>query len=302
MPTATLGLYLALAVVAVFFLASTASALRRRAPRSDGFRRPTAGGVTTGFVTNFFDTLGIGSFAPTTAIFRAFRMVPDEEIPGTLNVGHTPAVIFQAYIFTKIVPVEPPTLVLMIGAAALGAWLGAGVVSAWPRRTIQVGMGLCLLAAATLMAASQLGALPPGGEAIGLRGPALVLAVGGNFVLGALMTLGIGLYAPCMVLISLLGMNIKAAFPIMMGSCAFLMPVASARFARTGRFDVRAALGLALGGLPAVAIAAWLVKELPLDVLRWLVVAVVLYTAAALLRAARRESAQTAHPVPESPI
>ena len=135
-----------------------------------------------------------------------------------------------------------------------------------------------------------MGALPPGGEAIGLRGPALALAVGGNFVLGALMTLGIGLYAPCMVLISLLGMNIKAAFPIMMGSCAFLMPVASTRFARTGSFDVRAALGLALGGLPAVAIAAWLVKELPLDVLRWLVVGVVLYTAASLLRTARREA------------
>ncbi len=294
MTSATLGLYVALAFVAVFYAVAAAAALRNSRAASAGPILPTAGGLATGFVTNFFDTLGIGSFAPTTSIFRFFRMVPDERIPGTLNVGHTPAVILQAYIFTRIVPVEGTTLVLMIGAASLGAWVGAGVVSAWPRRAIQVGMGLCLACAAGLMAAAQLGAMPAGGTAIGVHGPSLLVAVGGNFVLGALMTLGIGLYAPCMVLISLLGMNVKAAFPIMMGSCAFLMPVASARFARTGAFDLRASLGLALGGLPAVAIAAWLVKELPLDVLRWLVVGVVLWTAASLLWTAQRERIRAA--------
>ncbi len=63
----------------------------------------------------------------------------------------------------------------------------------------------------------------------------LVLGLAGNFMLGALMTLGIGLYAPCMILVGLLGMNATAAFPIMMGSCAFLMPIASAKFVQKQR-------------------------------------------------------------------
>ncbi len=106
----------------------------------------------------------------------------------------------------------------------------------------------------------------------------------GNFVLGALMTLGIGLYAPCLILASLLGMTPIAAFPIMMGSCAFLMPAGSLPFIKRGRYDLRAAIGLAIGGIPGVLIAAYIVKSLPLDWLRWLVVIVVLYAAAGLLR------------------
>ena len=106
---------------------------------------------------------------------------------------------------------------------------------------------------------------PGAGEASGVEGTKLVIAVVGNFLLGALMTLGIGLYGPCLILVSLLGMNPKAAFPIMMGSCAFLMPVASARFIKTARFDLKASLGLILGGAPAVLIAAYIVKSLPLS-------------------------------------
>jgi uncharacterized membrane protein YfcA len=253
---------------------------------------PTPSLFTTGFVTNFFDTLGIGSFATTTSIFRHWRLVRDERIPGTLNVGHTLPSIAQAFIFTKIVPVDPRTLVLMIGAAVLGAWLGAGVVATWSRRRVQLGMGGALLAAATIMLAAQLHLVPAGGDLLRLDSTRLALGLAGNFVLGTLMTVGIGLYAPCMILVSLLGMNPTAAFPIMMGSCAFLMPVASTRFIRARCFDPRAALGLVLGGIPAVLIAAFVVRSLPLDAVRWLVVAVVLYTAVGLLRAARRSAAE----------
>ena len=116
------------------------------------------------------------------------------------------------------------------------------------------------------------------------------MGIGVNFLLGALMTLGIGLYAPCLILVSLLGMSPIAAFPIMMGSCAFLMPAAGARFIGLRRYDVRAALGLALGGIPAVLIAAFIVRSLPLVWLRWLVVVVVLYAAIAMLRSAGRQT------------
>jgi uncharacterized membrane protein YfcA len=294
------GLLLALGAIAVFYIAviSAEFARRRRAQVAAGGAivsdRPTIAGITIGFVTNFLDTLGIGSYATTTSMFRIWKTVPDERIPGTMNIGHTLPTIVEAFIFTQIVPIEARTLILMIAASVAGAWLGAGVVASWPRRAVQVGMGCALFALAALMLAGMLKLTPPGGTALALSGTKLIIAVVVNFILGALMTLGIGLYAPCMILVSLLGMNPVAAFPVMMGSCAFLMPVASVRFIRSNRFDARALLGLLVGGIPAVLIAAFLVKSLDLDTMRWLVVIVVVYTASSLLRAARRERAAAA--------
>ena len=244
--------------------------------------------IAIGFVTNFFDTLGIGSFAPTTSLFKLLHLVPDERIPGTLNAGHVLPTLVQAVIFIAVVAVDPATLVLMIAASVLGAWLGAGIVARLPKRAIQAGMGAALLVAATLFVLANLKLIPAGGEALALSGTLLVIACAVNFVLGALMTVGIGLYAPCLILVSLLGMNPIAAFPIMMGSCAFLMPVAGLRFIACQRYDLRAALGLLIGGIPGVLLAAFVVKQLPLVWLRWLVVVVILYTAGAMLRSARR--------------
>ena len=181
----------------------------------------------------------------------------------------------------------------MILASVVGAWFGAGVVASWPRRKIQLGMGAALLAAAVLFMMKNLGLFPPGGEALGLSGALLAAGLIGNLIFGALMTLGIGAYAPCMILVSLLGMNPVAAFPIMMGSCAFLMPTASVRFVRQRRYAVGPSLGLTLGGAPAVLIAAYVVKSLPMTALRWLVIVVVLYTAVTMLRSAWTESDQT---------
>jgi uncharacterized membrane protein YfcA len=278
-------LLLALAVVTVLFFGVLWLGIRRARANAPGEPvTPTGPMLLTGFVTNFLDTLGIGSFATSTAIFRQWRMLRDELIPGTLNAGHTIPTFAQAFIFTKLVPVDSRTLILMIVASVAGAWLGAGVVARWPRRRIQVGMGGCLLAAAGLMLASQFGLIPAGGEALALSGTKLAVGLTGNFVLGALMTLGIGLYGPCLILVSLLGMNPTSAFPIMMGSCAFLMPVATARFIRADRYQPRVTLGLAIGGLPAVLLAAYIITSLPLTVIRYLVVLIVVYTAVGLLR------------------
>jgi uncharacterized membrane protein YfcA len=272
----------------VFWFRSVQRRLREAGPHLSP--RPTLLHLLIGFVTNFFDVLGIGSFAPTTSVFKLRRLVPDERIPGTLNVGHTLPTIAQAFIFISIVKVEIPTLFGMIGASVLGAWLGAGLVAGLPRRKVQIGMGCALLAAASFFAMTNLGLFPPGGNTLGLSSPLLWVGIGANFLLGAAMTLGIGLYAPCMILVALLGMNPIAAFPIMMGSCAYLMPVGAARFIRKGRYSLAPAIGLALGGLPAVFLAAFIVKSLPMTTLRWLVVAVVTYTAVAMLASARSGS------------
>jgi uncharacterized membrane protein YfcA len=250
---------------------------------------PGATQIGVGAVTNFFDTLGIGSFATTTAIFRALRMVPDRVIPGTLNVGHTLPTVVQALIYTTIVKVDVLTLIALIAAAVLGAWLGAGVVSSWPKRKVQLGMGAALLGAAGLMFMTQMNMFPGGGDALGVRGARLVIGIGVNFVLGALMSLGIGLYAPCMILVSLLGMNPAASFPIMMGSCAFLMPVGSLKFIRERCYSLRAALGLAIGGIPGVLLAAYIFTSMPIYAVRWLVIVVVVYTAITMLKSGLTE-------------
>ena len=254
-------------------------------------RRPRFSDLAVGFVTNFFDTLGIGCFAPTTAYYKLRSRMPDDEIPGTLNTGHALPAMAEALIFIAIVSVDMTTLVSMIAAAVLGAWLGVGIVSRLSRRAIQLGMGGALMCAALLFLVKNLDWVPGSGDALALHGPTLIFAVGVNFLLGALMMLGVGLFAPCLILVSLLGMSPLAAFPIMMGSCALLMPVGGARFVRTGRYNVSAALGLAIGGIPGVLVAAFVVRSMPIAWLRWLVLIVVVYAAVQMLRSARIERA-----------
>ena len=289
MNAGTIGLVTALALAAVAYIGRWWTLERARSRTSAAADRPRFTDALVGFITNFFDTLGIGSFAPTTAYFKLRARMPDEQIPGTLNTGQALPTMTQALIFIATVSVDLTTLISMIAAAVLGAWLGVGLVARLSRRAIQVGMGASLMCAAILFLASNLHWMPGGGEALGLHGTRLIIAVSVNFLLGALMMLGVGLYAPCLILVSLLGMSPLAAFPIMMGSCALLMPVGGARFVRSGRYNLGAALGLALGGIPGVLVAAYIVRSLPVVWLRWLVLAVVVYAALQMLRSARAQ-------------
>jgi len=249
--------------------------------------RPGPVDIGIGCLTTFLDTLGIGSFAPTTALFK-FRGRPrDELIPGTLNVGLNAAGFLETVLFITAVKVQPVLLASMVATATVGAWLGAGVVSRMPRRSIQLFMGVALLIAATFFAMKNLGAFPPGGEAFALPGWRFAVAVTVSFMLGALMCIGIGNYAPLMILLALLGMHPLAAFPIMMASDGVLQPVASIAFFRTGRFAHVPALGLTLGSFVGVLAAFYLVNRLDVSIMRWLVTAVVTYAAVVMLLSAR---------------
>jgi uncharacterized membrane protein YfcA len=291
MDAARLGLYGALGVLNVAFLA-TWIGVRKHHANDPG---PTISNVITGFVTAFFDTLGIGSYATTTAAFTFLGKPAGELIPGTLNVGHNGAAFFETAIFLTAVAVDPPLLAAMIAASAIGAFISAGVISKMPRHTIQAIMGIALLIGGCVFAATNLGLLPPGGTALALHGWRFGLAVAGNFVFGGLMSAGIGLFAPCMIMLFLLGMHPLAAFPIMMGSCGLLQPLAGIRFLRTGRFAWGASLGLTYGDFFGVLLAAFVVKSLPLTGLRWLVVCAVVYASLSMLRAvwASRHRQQT---------
>jgi uncharacterized membrane protein YfcA len=263
-----------------------------------GRRAPDAGGgapapldLAIGFVTNFFDTLGIGSFATTTALYRLLRLVPDELIPGTIIVGDALPVLAQAVLFITIVSVDRFQMAALITVCVAGGWIGAGIVASLSRRAVQLGLGGALLAAAVFMLVGMLGSFPAGGTALAFTPRAFAIALAVNFVLGALLTLGVGNYAPSLVVFSLLGMDPRAAFPIMMGSGASVAVIAGVRFVRARRFHRRAALGLTVGGLPGVIAAVWLVTSLPLDPLRTLVLIVVACTSVGLLRSGMRSGA-----------
>lgn len=243
-----------------------------------------------GFVVNFFDVLGIGAFAPQTALLKFTKQTSDRLIPGTMNVANTIPVMVQALIFIQIVKVKPITLVVMFLTAMGGAIWGAGIVAKLSEHKIRLTMGIALFITAMFMFANKMNWIQGEGTAIGIDGWKLVLAGGINFILGAMMTAGVGLYAPCMALVYLLGMSPEVAYPIMMGSCAFLMPPASYKFIKSGAYNRKAALLMAIPGTIAVLIAALVVKSLPLDVLRWMVIAIVLYTSATMFRAAFQRS------------
>lgn len=286
------ALLTALAFLGVVFVIRWAAEERAAEGGTSSARQlvPSVATVAIGFATDFLDTLGVGSYATTTSLFKLTKTVDDRDIPGTLHVGHTLPTLAEAFIYIVVVKVEILTLLALITSAMVGAWLGAGVVTRLPKAAIQRAMGVVLIIAAGVIVLRQEGMFPAGQDALGLHGSRLLLGMLGNSLLGALMMLGIGLYAPCMILVSLLGMNVSAAFPIMMGSCAFLMPVAGLRFVTARRYAPRAALGLTVGGIPGVLVAAFLVRSLDLSTLSWLVVVVVLVTALAMLRASARSA------------
>jgi uncharacterized membrane protein YfcA len=281
-------LILLLIVIAIAFHAYWYATESRRA-HAPGTLKPSPLAMGVAFIANFFDTLGIGSYATTTSMSKLWGVMPDEKIPGTLNVGYVMATVVQAVIFMTIIEVDFITLIAIIGAAVLGAYLGAGVVSNFNRRQVQIGMGTALLVASALMVLSMSGQGPPPGEALGLSGAKLAIAVGISMVLGALMMLGIGFYGPCMIMISLLGMDPRVSYPIMMGACAFLMPSGSVQFVRKGSYHVRTAIAFLIAGPLAVLVAAPLVERLSIEYIRYLVLIVVLYTAIRMLMSAAQE-------------
>lgn len=259
-----------------------------KAKRENKFEDVSTGkALATGFVTDFFDTLGIGSFSPTVAMMNALKMnVSDRLLPGTLNVCHTIPVVVEALIFTTVIEVEPVTLISLISAAVIGSYVGAGIISKMDEKKIQLIMGIALAITAVLMLLAQLKLMPGGGTATGLTGIKLVIGVVGNFILGALMTAGVGLYSPCMAMVYFLGMSPDVALPIMMGSCAMLMPIASIKFIKEEAYAKKTAFFITIGGLVGVFIAAYIVKSMPMDVLRWVVIVVISYTSVTMLKKA----------------
>ena len=242
---------------------------------------PTA---ITGFVANFLDTLGIGSFAPSSAAFKLTKSVDDILVPGTLNVGDTVPVCVEAFLFFGFVDMDILTLVLMLVASVVGSFVMADIVTKFDRKKVRYALfiGLFILASVVLMKTLNIGPFGTTGTALGLRGVKLVIAVVGNFVFGALMSIGVGLYAPCMAMVLALGMDAGCAFPAMMGSCAYLMAFGNGpKFIAQGRYDMVACWTQAIFGAIGVYVAYKFVSSLPLSVLT-IVICIIVYITAFL--------------------
>ncbi len=249
--------------------------------------------ILIGIIANFFDTLGIGSCAPSTTAFKLTKSVDDVLIPGTLNVGDTVPVCIEAFLFFDFVPdMDLLTLVSMIVASIAGSYLMAGVVSKFNRKKVRYAMfvGMFILASVMLMRWAGVGPFGGLGTATGLRGVKLIIAIVANFILGGLMSIGVGLYAPCMALCVLLGLDTGCAFPAMMGSCAYLMAFGNGpKFIQEGRYDPVACWTQAIGGAVGVFAAFFIVKSLPLRTLTLVVVIVCFITSFLFLHDAIRK-------------
>ncbi len=251
--------------------------------------RPKGEAVILGAVTNFFDTLGIGSFAPTMAWLKFRRMVADRLIPCTMLVGHTPPAMTQGFIFLILlgVLVDPVLLVGCVIALLMGGLLGAPLVAKSRVWIVQLVVAIGLFVAALFYALSNLDMMPGGGTATSLPLMLMIVAIVGNFIFGILLNYGIGNYAPTLAMFSLMGMDPRLCFPIMAAGAGLAGAAASVRHINMGQIDLRVATGLTIGGIPLVFVAAFIVKEMPIETLRWLVFVVVLYAGAVMMRAAR---------------
>jgi Sulfite exporter TauE/SafE len=252
--------------------------------------RPNIEALGLGAVVNFFDTLGIGSFAPTAAWFKFRRLVPDRLIPPTMVAGLTPPAMAESIIFLILlgVMVDPFLLFGCAVATMIGGIAGAPLVAKARVWIVQLTVAIGLLLAAAAYTMANLHLFPAGGSAAGLPLPLTIVSIIASFGFGILANFGVGNYAPMLVMLSLMGMDPRLCFPIMAAGGSLMGAGASVRHFAIGEVDLRIVLGLALGGIPAVLVAALIVKSMPIDLLRWMVLVVVLYAAAVMLLAAIR--------------
>ena len=271
---------LGLAILVFGFILVRATVARRAKPNLEA--------AVVGAVVSFFDTLGIGSFAPTTAWLKFRKIVPDRLIPPTMLVGLTPPSMAESIIFLILlgVLVDPVLLVGCVLALLMGGLLGAPLVARARVWIIQAVVAVALVMAAAAYAMTNLNWFPGGGTASSLPLALMIVAIAANFVFGILLNFGVGNYAPTLVMLSLMGMDPRLCFPIMAGGAALTGAGASIRHIQIGQMDLRIVGGLALGGIPAVLVAAYIVKTMPLEPLRWLVIVVVIYAAAVMAHAA----------------
>lgn len=255
-------------------------------------------GMLIGFITDFGDTLGIGSFATTTAAFRATHYIDDDrQLPGTLNAMHAIPVMIEALFFITAVKVELSTLLPMTTAAVVGAYVGTHVTKNWHAPTVQRVMSAALFIAVVIMIIRMI--TNPGADNAltvhGLHGWWLVLGIVFNLGVGILMTMGLGNYAPELIFFSLMGVNPAIAFPVMMLDAALIMPTTAWNVIKMDRVSWRGFAGVTIGGILGVIVAAKFFTSMDVQLLKLLIIVVSLWTAFGLFRDSFKQNWKKIH-------
>lgn len=249
-------------------------------------------GALIGFITDLGDTLGIGSFATTTGLFKITHFTDDDvKLPGTLNAVHAIPVMFEALLFITAVKIEITTLIPMTLAAILGAYVGPHVTRKWNVQVVRLALGIALVVAAAIIVYRMffIPTVIGSDTAHGLHGWLLPLGIVFNFIIGNLMTIGLGNYAPELIFFTLIGVNPTIAFPVMMLDAAMIMSISGREFIKMDRVQWRGFAGIIIGGIIGVFVAVKIVKQLPLNVLNWLIILIALLTAVSLFRQYTKE-------------
>lgn len=248
----------------------------------------------TSFIMFFLSTFGISDFAIGSVLYPKLGWTSMKKLPGTLNTQCVIPVATMALSYITSIDVEIKTLLVCIVSQVIGAYVGPRFVVKLPERTIKLFVGVGLIVAAGLIFAGQMNWIKSNGTATELYGGKLILAAALLFLFGALNNIGIGSYSLTMVTVYMLGLNPAAAFPIMMGACTFSVPVGSVQFVKFGEYSRKITLYTATFGVLGVLAAVFLVKNLNVTMLKWLVIVVLIYSAYSMLSSLMKAEKATA--------
>jgi uncharacterized membrane protein YfcA len=268
--------------------------------RKFGFEKENTNSIITGLIGGiayFLDTLGIGSYAISTALLRLFKQIQYKNLPGTLNVTSVLPVFLEAFIFISIIDIDCITITCMVIATCIGSWMGVYFVRNMLEQHICLIMSIALLITAGILILKQFHIIPTDYiGTIGLTGSKLIIAILASVFIGILISAGIGSYAPFLALALMLGLNVRAAFPIMMSSNALASCFASIKFISIGTYDRKASLSMTIVALFGVFMASYIVKTIPLNALTWIAIVVISYTSISLFINVIKSGFFGAHP------
>lgn len=252
-------------------------------------------GFWIGYIADLLDTLGIGTFATTTTLFKVTKLVEDDrKIPATMTTAHIIPVLVEALLFITIVKVDFLTLITMGTAAYSGAYIGARFTQHWNTKMVQRILGMLLIIAAGFMIFRML--TNPGADLTdqvrGLVGGKLLLGILFDFIIGMLMSMGLGNYAPELIFFSLMGISPAVALPVMMLNAAMIMTAGSKQFIESGRVSWKGVAGMMTGGVCGVLTAAMFLTKLDINKLKILVVCIAIYTGCMLIRSSLVQTIQ----------
>ena len=242
-----------------------------------------------GLIANFFDTLGIGSFALIIAMRGMLKVMPDDiRLIGTMNIHAVFIAVVQTLIFLNVFQVDTTNLIISIVMISLGSIL-SGIIAIRIKHTLVHKIMLAaFIVTGILLLFSQLNILPISSNSTVITGYMLIPFAIFMFIAGMLPGFGIGYYSLIKSSIFLFGVSPIVAFPLMAAASAFQQPITSAIFISNKKFYFKSALLLGISGSVGVLLAAPLISKIDPRTLKWWLLFVVVYNIITFARSSKK--------------